>query len=168
MRVMCSNLLRSCPETTLLPRHIISITSNVSNATIISTACLPTQRVKDAHHRPHQGESAARPSAGSALACADDPLVSGKMKRPKRFHRSLRRFTGTPRVPQNTRTGPILLESLAAATIFATPARDRVSPSSIPCAVRAPATIEAAMIAATNRRPGLFQDQLCLYAPAGI
>lgn len=129
-----------------------SITSNVQNDTI-NNSMFANLRVKDAIIDRLRDKRGARPSTGSELTGAVIHLF-WKQESAEVFidtsGDSLARH-GYRKIPG---LAP-MLESLAAATIYATH-WDRVSPFINPMCGSGTVAIEAAMIA-TNRRPGLFR-----------
>ena len=147
------NNLRSYPWEDLLPEPgYFSITSNVSNDTI-NNSMFANLRVKDAIIDRIRDKRGTRPSTGSALTGAVIHLF-WKNEEAEAFidtsGDSLARH-GYRKIPGQAP----MLESLAAATIFAT-RWDRLSPFVNPMCGSGTVAIEAAMIA-TNRRPGLFR-----------
>ncbi len=141
------------PWENILPRGAyFSITSNVSNSTI-NNSMYANLRVKDAIIDRLRDKTGTRPSTGSDLTGAVIHLF-WKEDHAEIFvdtsGDSLARH-GYRKIPGQAP----MLESLAAATIYAT-RWDRVSPFVNPMCGSGTIAIEAAMIA-TNRRPGLFR-----------
>jgi putative N6-adenine-specific DNA methylase len=139
-------------ENILLDPGYFSITSNVQNDTI-NNSMFANLRVKDAIIDRLRDKRGTRPSTGSELTGAVIHLF-WKNEEAEIFidtsGDSLARH-GYRKIPG---LAP-MLESLAAATIYATK-WDRVSPFVNPMCGSGTVAIEAAMIA-TNRRPGLFR-----------
>jgi putative N6-adenine-specific DNA methylase len=146
------NLL-SYPWETILPDPgYFSITSNVSNPTI-NNSMFANLRVKDAIVDRLRDIRGTRPSTGSELTGAvihlfwknEDAEIFVDTSGDSLARHGYRKIPG--QAP--------MLESLAAATIYAT-RWDRVAPFVNPMCGSGTIAIEAAMIA-TNRRPGLFR-----------
>lgn len=147
------NGLLHYPWEEILPDNgYFSITSNVSNDTI-NNSMFANLRVKDAIIDRLRDKKGTRPSTGSALTGAVIHLF-WKNEQAEIFvdtsGDSLARH-GYRKIPGQAP----MLESLAAATIYAT-RWDRVSPFVNPMCGSGTVAIEAAMIA-TNRSPGLFR-----------
>lgn len=147
------NNLISYPWETILPDPgYFSITSNVNNPTI-NNSMFANLRVKDAIVDRLREKRGTRPSTGSELTGAVINLF-WKNDEAEIFidtsGDSLARH-GYRKIPGQAP----MLESLAAATIYAT-RWDRVSPFVNPMCGSGTVAIEAALIA-TNRRPGLFR-----------
>jgi putative N6-adenine-specific DNA methylase len=129
-----------------------SVTSNVSNDTI-NNSMFANLRVKDAVIDRLRDKRGSRPSTGAALSGAVIHLF-WKNENAEIFIDT----TGDSLARHGYRKIPGLapmLESLAAATIYATH-WDKVSPFVNPMCGSGTVAIEAAMIA-TNRRPGLYR-----------
>ena len=147
------NNLVDYPWEEILPNGCyFSITSNVSNDSI-NNSMYANLRVKDAIVDRMRERQGIRPSTGSALTGAVIHLF-WKEEHAEIFidtsGDSLARH-GYRKIPGQAP----MLESLAAATVYAT-RWDRVSPFVNPMCGSGTVAIEAAMIA-TNRRPGLFR-----------
>ena len=147
------NNLVDFPWENILPEGgYFSITSNVSNPTI-NNSMFANLRVKDAIVDRLREKRGVRPSTGSQLTGAVINLF-WKNDEAEIFidtsGDSLARH-GYRKIPGQAP----MLESLAAATIYAT-RWDKVSPFINPMCGSGTLAIEAAMIA-TNRRPGLFR-----------
>lgn len=147
------NNLVSYPWETILPEAgYFSITSNVSNETI-NNSMFANLRVKDAIIDRIREKRAVRPSTGAELSGAvihlfwknEDAEIFIDTSGDSLARHGYRKIPGL---------AP-MLESLAAATIYATH-WDRASPFINPMCGSGTIAIEAAMIA-TNRRPGLFR-----------
>jgi putative N6-adenine-specific DNA methylase len=141
------------PWENLLPdAGYFSITSNVSNESI-NNSMYANMRVKDAVIDRLREKRGTRPDTGSALTGAVIHLF-WKEEQAEIFvdtsGDSLSRH-GYRKIPGQAP----MLESLAAATIYAT-RWDKVSPMVNPMCGSGTVAIEAALIA-TNRRPGLFR-----------
>jgi putative N6-adenine-specific DNA methylase len=147
-----NNLLDFSWENILPEGGYFSITSNVSNPTI-NNSMFANLRVKDAIVDRLREKRGVRPSTGSQLTGAVIHLF-WKNDEAEIFidtsGDSLARH-GYRKIPGQAP----MLESLAAATIYAT-RWDKVSPFINPMCGSGTLAIEAAMIA-TNRRPGLFR-----------
>lgn len=147
-----NNLVRYPWEDILPDGGYFSITSNVSNYSI-NNSMFANLRVKDAIIDRLRDKRGTRPSTGAALTGAVIHLF-WKEESAEVFvdtsGDSLARH-GYRKIPGQAP----MLESLAAATIFAT-RWDRVSPFVNPMCGSGTLAIEAAMIA-TNRKPGLFR-----------
>lgn len=147
------NHLIDHPWETILPDPgYFSITSNVNNPTI-NNSMFANLRVKDAIVDRLREKRGTRPSTGAELTGAVIHLF-WKNEEAEVFidtsGDSLARH-GYRKIPGQAP----MLESLAAATIYAT-RWDRVSPFVNPMCGSGTVAIEAALIA-TNRRPGLFR-----------
>jgi 23S rRNA (guanine2445-N2)-methyltransferase len=147
------NNLISYPWEEIIPESgYFSITSNVSNDSI-NNSMFANLRVKDAIIDRFRDKTGTRPATGSELKGAVIHLF-WKNEAAEVFvdtsGDSLARH-GYRKIPGQAP----MLESLAAATIYAT-RWDRVSPFVNPMCGSGTVAIEAAMIA-TNRRPGLFR-----------
>lgn len=146
------NLVQYPWETILPDQCYFSVTSNVSNSSI-NNSMYANLRVKDAIIDRLRDKTGKRPTTGSALTGAVIHLF-WKEEQAEVFidtsGDSLARH-GYRRIPGQAP----MLESLAAATIYAT-RWDRKSPFVNPMCGSGTIAIEAAMIA-TNRRPGLFR-----------
>ncbi len=147
------NNLLTYPWETILPEPgYFSITSNVQNDTI-NNSMFANLRVKDAIVDRLRDKRGTRPSTGAELTGAVIHLF-WKQEEAEVFidtsGDSLARH-GYRKIPG---LAP-MLESLAAATIYAT-RWDKISPFVNPMCGSGTIAIEAAMIA-TNRRPGLFR-----------
>jgi putative N6-adenine-specific DNA methylase len=147
------NNLITYPWEDILPQPgYFSITSNVNNESI-NNNMYANLRVKDAIIDRIRDKRGTRPSTGSALTGAvihlfwknEDAEVFVDTSGDSLARHGYRKIPG--QAP--------MLESLAAATIYAT-RWDRVSPFVNPMCGSGTVAIEAAMIA-TNRRPGLFR-----------
>ncbi|NII29222.1 class I SAM-dependent RNA methyltransferase [Pseudoflavitalea sp. X16] len=147
------NNLITYPWEDILPEPgYFSITSNVNNESI-NNNMYANLRVKDAIIDRVRDKRGTRPSTGSALTGAvihlfwknEDAEVFVDTSGDSLARHGYRKIPG--QAP--------MLESLAAATIYAT-RWDRVSPFVNPMCGSGTVAIEAAMIA-TNRRPGLFR-----------
>ncbi|QEC69159.1 class I SAM-dependent RNA methyltransferase [Panacibacter ginsenosidivorans] len=146
------NILKYEWENILPANGYFSITSNVSNDTI-NNSMFANLRVKDAISDRFREQRGIRPSTGSELTGAvihlywkhDDAEIFIDTSGDSLARHGYRKIPGL---------AP-MLESLAAATIYAT-CWDRVSPFVNPMCGSGTLAIEAAMIA-TNRRPGLFR-----------
>ena len=133
------------------PGHF-SVTSNVMNPTI-NNSMFANLRVKDAIVDRMRSVRGTRPTTGSELDGAvihlfwknEDAEVFIDTSGPSLARHGYRKIPGT---------AP-MLESLAAATVYAT-RWDRVSPFVNPMCGSGTVAIEAALIA-TNTRPGLFR-----------
>jgi len=141
------------PWENIIPEEgYFSITSNVNNDSI-NNSMFANLRVKDAIIDRFREQRGKRPSTGAALTGAVIHLY-WKLDEAEVFivtsGDSLARH-GYRKIPG---LAP-MLESLAAATIYAT-CWDKVSPFVNPMCGSGTIAIEAAMIA-TNRRPGLFR-----------
>lgn len=150
--IVYNNVL-SYPWENILPDPgYLSITSNVNNATI-NNSMFANLRVKDAIIDRLREKKGSRPSSGSELSGTVIHLF-WKHEAAEIFidtsGDSLARH-GYRKIPGRAP----MLESLAAATVYAT-RWDRVSPFINPMCGSGTVAIEAAMIA-TNRRPGLFR-----------
>lgn len=141
------------PWENILPENgYFSITSNVNNDTI-NNSMFANLRVKDAIIDRFREQRGTRPSTGAALTGAvvhlfwkhDDAEIFIDTSGDSLARHGYRKIPGL---------AP-MLESLAAATIYAT-CWDRISPFVNPMCGSGTLAIEAAMIA-TNRRPGLFR-----------
>ncbi len=147
-----NNLLGYAWENILPEPGYFSITSNVSNDTI-NNSMFANLRVKDAIIDRLRDRRGVRPSTGSELTGAvihlfwknDDAEIFIDTSGDSLARHGYRKIPGL---------AP-MLESLAAATVYAT-RWDRVSPFVNPMCGSGTVAIEAAMIA-TNRRPGLFR-----------
>lgn len=139
-------------ENIILDPGYFSVTSNVNNATI-NNSMFANLRVKDAIVDRLREQRGTRPSTGSELTGAVIHLF-WKNEEAEIFidtsGDSLARH-GYRKIPG---LAP-MLESLAAATIYAT-RWDRVSPFINPMCGSGTVAIEATLIA-TNRRPGLYR-----------
>ncbi|HKZ67833.1 MAG TPA: hypothetical protein VJ111_15815, partial [Chitinophagaceae bacterium] len=147
------NNLIAYPWETILPDPgYFSITSNVNNPTI-NNSMFANLRVKDAIVDRLREKRGTRPSTGSELTGAvihlfwknDEAGIFIDTSGDSLARHGYRKIPG--QAP--------MLESLAAATIYAT-RWDRVSPFVNPMCGSGTVAIEAALIA-TNRRPGLFR-----------
>jgi putative N6-adenine-specific DNA methylase len=147
------NHLLSHPWEDILPDDgYFSITSNVNNDTI-NNSMFANLRVKDAIIDRLRDKKGIRPSTGSELTGAvihlfwkeDEAEIFIDTSGDSLARHGYRKIPGL---------AP-MLESLAAATIYATK-WDRLSPFVNPMCGSGTVAIEAAMIA-TNRRPGLFR-----------
>jgi len=146
------NILKYEWENILPENGYFSITSNVSNDTI-NNSMFANLRVKDAIIDRFREQRSTRPSTGAALTGAvvhlywkhDDAEIFIDTSGDSLARHGYRKIPGL---------AP-MLESLAAATIYAT-CWDKVSPFVNPMCGSGTLAIEAAMIA-TNRRPGLFR-----------
>jgi len=145
--------LLSYPWETILPDDgYFSITSNVSNPTI-NNSLFANLRVKDAIVDRMRDQKGIRPSTGAELTGAvinlfwknDDAEIFIDTSGDSLARHGYRKIPG--QAP--------MLESLAAATIYAT-RWDRLSPFINPMCGSGTLAIEACMIA-TRRRPGLFR-----------
>jgi len=145
--------LLSYPWETILPDDgYFSITSNVSNPTI-NNSLFANLRVKDAIVDSMRDQKGIRPSTGAELTGAvinlfwknDDAEIFIDTSGDSLARHGYRKIPG--QAP--------MLESLAAATIYAT-RWDRLSPFINPMCGSGTLAIEACMIA-TRRRPGLFR-----------
>ena len=145
--------LLSFPWETILPDDgYFSITSNVSNPTI-NNSLFANLRVKDAIVDRMRDKKGIRPSTGAELTGAvinlfwknDDAEIFIDTSGDSLARHGYRKIPG--QAP--------MLESLAAATIYATQ-WDRLSPFINPMCGSGTVAIEACMIA-TRRRPGLFR-----------
>ncbi len=147
-----NNLLPHPWEDILPDSGYFSITSNVSNDTI-NNSMFANLRVKDAIIDRLRDKKGIRPSTGSELIGAvihlfwkeDEAEIFIDTSGDSLARHGYRKIPGL---------AP-MLESLAAATIYATK-WDRLSPFVNPMCGSGTVAIEAAMIA-TNRRPGLFR-----------
>jgi putative N6-adenine-specific DNA methylase len=147
------NNLLTYPWEDILPGSgYFSITSNVNNDTI-NNSMFANLRVKDAIIDRLRDKKGIRPSTGSELTGAvihlfwkeDEAEIFIDTSGDSLARHGYRKIPGL---------AP-MLESLAAATIYATK-WDRISPFVNPMCGSGTVAIEAAMIA-TNRRPGLFR-----------
>jgi putative N6-adenine-specific DNA methylase len=146
------NILQYEWENILPGNGYFSVTSNVSNDTI-NNSMFANLRVKDAIIDRFREQCGTRPSTGAALTGAvvhlywkqDDAEIFVDTSGDSLARHGYRKIPGL---------AP-MLESLAAATIYAT-CWDKVSPFVNPMCGSGTLAIEAAMIA-TNRRPGLFR-----------
>ena len=145
--------LTNYPWETILPDPgYFSITSNVNNPTI-NNSMFANLRVKDAIVDRLRDKRGTRPSTGSELSGAvihlfwknDEAEVFIDTSGDSLARHGYRKIPG--QAP--------MLESLAAATIYAT-RWNRISPFVNPMCGSGTIAIEAALIA-TNRRPGLFR-----------
>ena len=147
------NSMLTYPWETILPEPgYFSITSNVQNDTI-NNSMFANLRVKDAIVDRLRDKRGTRPSTGAELTGAvihlfwknDDAEIFVDTSGDSLARHGYRKIPGL---------AP-MLESLAAATIYAT-RWDKISPFVNPMCGSGTIAIEAAMIA-TNRRPGLFR-----------
>lgn len=146
------NILKYDWENILPEGGYFSITSNVNNDTI-NNSMFANLRVKDAIIDRMREERGIRPSTGAALTGAvihlywknDDAEIFIDTSGDSLARHGYRKIPGL---------AP-MLESLAAATIYAT-CWNRVSPFVNPMCGSGTLAIEAALIA-TNRRPGLYR-----------
>jgi putative N6-adenine-specific DNA methylase len=146
------NLIQYPWETILPENGYFSITSNVNNPTI-NNSMFANLRVKDAIVDRLRDKRGTRPSTGAELTGAvihlfwknDEAEVFIDTSGDSLARHGYRKIPG--QAP--------MLESLAAATIYAT-RWDRISPFANPMCGSGTVAIEAALIA-TNRRPGLFR-----------
>ena len=148
------NNILTYPWETILPESgYFSITSNVNNDTI-NNSMFANLRVKDAIIDRIREKRSVRPSTGAELSGAvihlfwknEDAEIFIDTSGDSLARHGYRKIPGL---------AP-MLESLAAATIYAT-RWDRISPFINPMCGAGTIAIEAAMIA-TNRRPGLFRN----------